>query len=559
MQNKITKISTDIDYFFDKAIDKSESGDFESALELLRHAQQTFMPQSFSTQDIDIRLEIADLFIQMGLIDEAFREYLKLSGSGYYLDEIFFGLIKCATLKDAPMQASYYIKQGIELKAFDDGDDDPDGFDLEFLYEMCKSVPKRKFEVLSPRDTSRALDMAKSLLYTMDTALAREVLIDIPKNSFQYIESRNYLALLELSEGRAIEGIEICNKILKKEPNDIYALSTKISALNILKREKERDVLVKKLDGLNVEEWAEVSKVALCFCQINNSVLALKYLKRCLKYVPYDKDFLILKMLAEANLSEFREAKNTAVLLLIIYPQDSVISYYATDLDNDLPNAKSYNLMPELPQHIRLIYAKILDDYVSKATSPDDFIKDTKNNPQLSMSVSYAMTSGNSAIAGQLGVFLANSSIGYEIVKEYLSDTNFPTQAKKEIFVALLKKEKNPKKIHIVLGYQILWCKAKIPKTIKESMLNNAFAEVYGAMFFLAELNEKKLVKEATAMLKILEKKGITLSANINNNAIATVLACKVSSHKIFATINSACDVFGVSVEEYEMAEAMFL
>ncbi|MCL2847315.1 MAG: hypothetical protein FWE13_01005 [Firmicutes bacterium] len=554
MANKITKFSIDTDYFFKKALEKSENGDLVGALELLRHLQNNILYKPKIDKDVDIRLEIADVFMQMGLINEAFRELLKLSGLDYYLDEVFFGLIKCSTLKENPLHASYYIKLGLEKGYFDD-EDDEDSFDLNFLQEMIRPYPKRKFEVLSPQDNSRIVDMAKNLLYSMDTALAREMLTNIPSDSHQYIEAMNYLAVLEISEGRASEGIALCDKILALKLDDIYAITTKIAGLHYLKRYAERDELIGYLDEFDIDTWADVSKIALMFCQINNSSLAFKYLERCLKFMPYEREFLVLKMLASANLGNKKIAKDTAVLLLNIYPDDSVALYYAKDIDI-ADSDKAYNLIPELPQHIRMLYSKLLDDSFIRAESSNDFVAEIQNNPQLKQAAKYAMQTNNSAIAGKLGAFLASSSNGIELVRDYLSDINFPVGAKKEIFVSLVKKVVS-KKLHIILGHQILWHKIKVPTNIKDSMLKNAYAEVYGTMLFLTELEPKKLIKEANAMLAVLEKNGITV-IDFNDNAVASVLAKRVSNHKLFSTTNSICDVFGITVEEFEKAEDVF-
>ena len=546
---KIIKLITDADFYAERALDKAGEGDFFGALELLRHAQN-FVKKKYDEQDLSIKLEIADLLADLGLYEDSTLEYLKLIPHDFCLEEIFYGIIKNYALLENSALASYFLRLGASLGILLP----EENFEPEEL-EYLEALPMHKSEIklLKPNDNSHTISVAKHLLTAHDIDFARQVLMTVPKTSLQHTEATNYLALIELSEGRGEQGLAMCRQILKDNPDDFYALTTEIIALEMSGKITELDKKIIELDKIDLDEMPAVAKAALCFCQINNSAYAHKYLQRTLKYLPYDKEILALAMLAASNMGEYKLAKDAAVRLTVLYKDDPVVSYYARRVEDCIKEPTNYLLLPDLPKSVRMSNAKLLDKTVYTLKCADKLMLMANKDTQLAEAINYALYSNNDSLSVQIGTLLALSKKAEPLLRDVLIDPDFSPLAKKEILIALFHRGNLSAPLHLFVNSQLFFLYPKIPKELQRPEIIEAYWQVYGALCFLGDgedtKNLNRVAKKVNASLKSLPQ--------INERAVAALIAYKASSHKVFEKVTHICEIFRCELQELEEYEKL--
>jgi len=555
---KIIPLNIDPNFYIDKAIDKANNYDFIGSLEMLRHAQQ-FVEGRYTQEDYSVRLEVADALADLDLFNESTKEYLAVVAGGDFVEEAFYGIIKNYALLENPEVATNYLRLGTALGILVPEDSfDPE--EIEYIQELVSSNTKKPFKLIKGDDNSHTLAVAKTLLSAYDIDFARQVLLTVPKNSPQHLEASNYLALIELSEGKGDRGLKICREILEQNPSDICALTTEIIGLDMEGRYEELNIKVAALDALDISDTKEVTKVALCFCQINNSVLAHKYLTRSLEVLPYDKELLLLHVITAANLGEYKSGKKSAVKLRAIYPDDTTVGFYARELEDSFTNKKDFALIPDLPKFKRVAYAKLLDKFVSKSETPDEFLKEVDKNDVLSEAVLYALQCDNDAISAQIGSYISFSSRGRPYIKELLVDPLFSLPAKKEILISYLKaKPQKEKTVALVVNHLLYFLKPTIPKEITRIEIKAAYWQVYGTICCMG-LGVSNDTKKLTTWIKKINKALESLD-DLDTNTIAALLANKANMHKIFDKPLHAVEIFAakeMTFVEYEKLLGQF-
>jgi len=555
---KIQHLSLDYNYYVDKAIDKANALDFLGSLELLRHAQQ-FTGGRYTDDDYAVRLEVADSLADMGLFNESNKEFFKVIAGDIFLEEAFYGIIKNYALLEMPEQSSYFLRLGTTKRILL-ADADLDSETLDFFDDLQEELVhlnsnSKPFKLLKGDDNTHTLAVARTLLGAHDIEFARQVLLTVPKTSAQHLEASNYLALIELSEGKGAKGLELCRDILSKNPSDVYALTTEIIALDMQNNLVELEKKVRALDALNVDDISAITKIALCFCQINYSVLAHKYLSKSLEVLPYDKELLLLHLLASINIANYKTAKETAVKLRAIYPDDAVVLNYARGLVDSINASAQYNLLPDLPKPKRIEYARLLDKHVNASESPDDFLKQVQKNEELQEAVSYALQCDNEAIAAQIGTYIAIAKRGTMYVKNILVDPDYSLPVKKEILITYLRSRDVAKREALVVNNQLHWLNNKIPKEIVRPEIKSAYWHVYGTLACMGLGDD---VKKFNSTAKKINKALAELE-KLEPSAIAALLAHKAELHKIFEKPTHACEVFAAKEEVFDSYSILLL
>jgi len=541
MGNKIKKFSQDAEYYYEKALDKSDNGDYVGCLEFLRRAQN-LAGAPYCDDDLALRVEIADTYAFMGLYEESNREYYRLTAFDYALDEVYYGIIKNYAMLEMPEQAAYYlnfaVKSGILLPE--------DGFEpIDFSF--LKDIEPPRIRLVKKDDNAHIVQAARQLLSSFDTVFARKVLETVPESSEQYAEASNYLALIEISDGNVEEGLKVCERLLADDPADLYALTTKILALALCERKAEAFAALAALDAVGFNTWPETAKVALCAAQIGATATAYKYLLRSLTFMPYDRELLLLHALAAANLGKIREAKDAAVRLQTIYPQDAAARYYAREIDKAQEGAACFELVPALPKEECARLGDILERALENAGGgAAKFVREMEKNEELNEAVSWGLYY-SSALGVALGRTLARDPAGYSMVRELLVDPDFPVIPKKAIFAELLQDEKL-REIQMSVHHQIQWYRPNIPKEARNKSLLNAYRKVYSALAFIDSDFDRKLNIWFKKLVEGYKKANVT---EFSENAVAAVLAYKSRINKIFAQIPHACEVFGCTEEEF--------
>jgi len=528
------------DDFYQRALDKFDAGDFLGSLELLRHAHSQ-IKQRYSNDDLAIRFEIAETLSYMDLFEESNRELFKLTAFDYALDEVFYGLVKNYAMMEMPEQAAYYLDYAIENEILMP----EDGFEsLDFEFGAAPEI--ERLRLVKPEEHTQTLYAARQLMGARDLVIAKQLLLGVPDTSPQFSSVSNYLALIEASEGNNQKALEHCEDALKVDPLDVCALTTRILALDMEGESAKAYKEITELDLLGITDFPDIAKIAICSCQIGNVDIAYKYLKMCIPHAPYDKELMVLFILAAANAGHFREAKDMAVALRTVYPIDSVIEYYARQVDLLDGRNGNFTLVPELPKEERRNHLLALENYFAKKATAPLGIK-IMHDESLRRAVTWGLYCSDlelsSRIAGQLA---SVKTPYYHMARELLLDPDFSIVPKKEIFLTLLKNE-DGKTIQMVVAHQLHWYKPTIPKVTKNAAIKDAYYNVYSALAFVSTDFDRKL---NTWYKKLVE--GLRgYSGEISPRAFAALLAFKSRATKIFSKIPYTCEIFNCPQEEF--------
>jgi tetratricopeptide (TPR) repeat protein len=546
---KILKMKITPSYYYDKALDKSEHDDFIGCLELLRRAESLTEGET-DDEALAIRLEIADTLGLMGAYEESNRAYYRLTAFDYCLDDVYYGLIKNYALLDMPEQAVYYLNYAVDtgILSSDEGFEPID-------FDLLQKPEKPRLKLVKPHDNSHTIRLAKQLLGASDTFFARQILEAVPESSEQFREAANYLALIELSDGRYDEGLRLTEKVLGKNETDINALTTRILALNMLGNADRVRAAAVQLDGLGITEWPETAKIALCFCQISDAERAHKYLFKSLKTLPYDRDMLLLFAIAAANTGRAAEAKDAMLKLQLIYPRDAVVRYYARAVTSHCKQKKAgadvepLDLIPDLPLSVRERYTALLESALNAAATPAAFYSLCRTQPDLAEAVMWALYSDIPPLQTKLGRVLARSERGLETALAILIDPDYPPIPKKEIFAEVLRGGK-ARIVQTVINHEIGWFRPSIPKEVKNKALVGAYWQVYSALAFIERDFDRRLNGWFKRMAEAFGAAGIR--SNISETAAAAILAYKSRIHKVFYSKQAVCEVFGCDEQEFD-------
>ncbi|MCL2062631.1 MAG: hypothetical protein FWH03_08440 [Firmicutes bacterium] len=539
--SKIIHLSTDAEYYYEKAIQKSDANDYVGCLELLRRAAQ-FVKEPYGEDGLSIRLEIADTYSFMELYEESNREYFKLTAFDYALDEVYYGIVKNFVLMSMPEEAAHFLNFAVDAGILSP----EDGFDPPDLGMLTKPVPSDNIRLVKSDNGAYALSIAKQLLNGKDTQFARQMLQSVSEKSELYAEAINLLAFIEISEGKTETGLVLCEKALALNPNDIYALTARIMALDLSGKRAKAAAYLDELDAIGLEEWPDIAKIALCACQINANETAFKYLAKCMRHAPFDRSIGILYGIAAANEGEIRTAKHKFVQLQIIYPRDAAVRYFARK--TDMLNGKKANfvLNPELPDEVIQDFSKLLDKQLASITNAVQLNEKMRQDDNFFDAAEWGLYGTESAAfpyAAKIGGILALSNSGNALVRDILLDPEYPIVPKKEIFTQLLKSGKQ-RVIALSTGDDIRYFRPAPPKEIKTPSLLEAYWRVYSALAFIDMGFDRKLNLWFRKLALAL--KGVR---NINIDAAAAVLAYKSRINKIFNTQEAVCEVFNLYIE----------
>ncbi|MCL2796434.1 MAG: hypothetical protein FWD58_00025 [Firmicutes bacterium] len=589
---KLKQFTREAEYYYQKAIDKADAGDYIGSLEFLRRAQR-LSDDPYGDDDLSIRLEIAAIYSEMGLFPESNREYYFLTAFDYGLDEVYYGLVKNYALMEMPEQAAYYLNFAVEAGILLP----EDGFEPIDLGLLKKSGddPAPHLRLLKKDDARHAVQAAKQLLCSADTEFARRILLSVPQSSAQFNEASNYLALIEIGEGNVEEGLAVCNRVLESEPQNLYALSTRILALEMDGRKAEARAAIAALDVLDFDGWPETARVALCAAQVGAQGMAYKYLRRALGFMPYDRELLLLLVLAAANLGKFSEAKDAAVILQTLYPSDITVRHYAREIDKAMGVTESeelgvrseerwmgrekcttrnaqrtfldesgnhssnhsspltphsslfFEMIPELPKAEAKRFGELIEKTLERVSGTGKLVRAMEKDELLAEAVQWGITPGN-VYSLALGRALSRDPEGYPIVRELLLDPDYPIIPKKEMFLELLRCER-VREIQMTVNHQIHWYRPAVPaKGYRNLTMLAAYRKVYSALAFIDSGFDRKLNFWYKKVSESLEAAGVT---ECNENAAAAVLAYKSHINKIFSLIPYACEVFNCSEEEF--------
>lgn len=549
---KITEFNQDLQYYYDIAMEKSDDGDFVGCIEYLEKAR-TFCESQNSEDDLELRLEIADTYSNMGLFDLSNKEYFYLTKFADCTYECYFGIIKNFIIDEKPNEAMYYIKQGLEKGILDP----ESGFeDLDFT----KDIKKNSFKLLKNNDDEYLLSIAKQFIATCDYRHARQILEKISQTDKNYCELNNTLAMLEISEFRVHEGIEYCEKVLSKDSQNTMALTTKILAYSMIKNTKKLEPAIKQLDDLDIKEYPQVGKIALTMAQADNDELTVKYAKRSLQFSPYDKEISTILALALRNLGKYALAKQEFLKSNTIYKDDYFILENLRELSKvgvkNFSGKKEEIVLKKVLLDVDFSASKsrrILQEFISKLTSKSEFTKyvqaQKKTDKNFIAKFKWVLRHAELNTVSEMLKFIGSQKFCKEIVSEYLVDPNYSNVYKKILLKGMLLNASSKESfVKILVNNQLREVECKIKKIAERDETFDAYNNVLVTTIFLQNSVDTSVLRSEYSKLCLAF---LETDYKVSSNVISAVLAKNSMLNKMFYKKTDCCEIFGCTEKEF--------
>ena len=355
---KTTKIDLSSDRLIAIAADLVEEHNYIGALKMLnKNAESNF-------NDEDSYMLYAEIFDDIGLYEKCANGWFKYIDSTFSedLSEAYEGLaVAYMNLGNEHFSAFYYNKllMGSEdidaemrkeiLDSFLSNEPNP----LKFVYPPkladCSDIIARGIDNMRMGEYERAIAEFES----------------IDEENGDYITARNYIAMCYIISDRCDEAERECTAVLKKNPQNVQALTTLAAVKTEQKNGEESKTLAKRLLTLQVTSNEDRYKIATVCCENKMHEEAFEMFCKLEDELFYDSSVLYFKAISAFNCGKVEQSFSAFDKLLTIYPNAVTARYYYELARERAENGEQTELsyFYRLPQEMRENSLKILSAF----------------------------------------------------------------------------------------------------------------------------------------------------------------------------------------------------
>lgn len=546
---KITKFKHTLETYYDLGIEKGDAGDYIGCLDMLLSAKKNIV--NFQTEmAFDISLELAETYAKMGLYEKSNAYYLNMLNYDYCLNETLFGLIRNYLLLDMQQAALFYIQFGLKEKIFDEEDD------IETL--LSEFTPQKRLRLVNNDDGEYVLQVAKQLMNNNDTEYSRQMLSSVSPSSAHYLESLNCLALIEMSAGNISKGIEYCDKALLLNENDINAVTTKLLGLKMSGNIREAEKLMTAIDELEICEMPELSRLIICFAEMENDSLTKKYTDLALNMHSFDLDINLLNIISSFNLGAVETARKRLVEMNIIFPDEIRVKKLFEKFDSNIEKGSRINLNFDLDDNDYIKLYENIEEFLNLKLSNLYFCKYLKENDGLFLNVYKLLKEGrNFPLINRVNTAICSSENCEMTVRNLLSDPELSIISKKNLFYNAIKFESYTMSV-VVKNNISSWYSPYFDRyDFKSLEIMDAYCKLFACVAFLDTDFERKLKSQFKKFVDIIVK-NYPVKYKFNSQALAAVIAYKSKINIIFSKKEACCEIFDAKKELFDEYESAF-
>ena len=257
-----------------------------------------------------------------------------------------------------------------------------------------------------------------------------------------YMTARNYVAMCRLVVDRVDEAEQECKNLLKRDPDNIQAMTTLAACYSERGDMQSAAGLARMLVDLNVENQDEIYKIATVCCENNMHNEAYSMFSKLSGDIIYDKNLMYFKAVSAYNSGKIQEAFDEFDKLLTIYPE-AVIARYHYDfarLSSDEGRVGELSYFYRLPQEVREENLNILTSYLSFSKAQAKKLYDPE---QLERCINWCFDEVEGASSSDLQrvalLVAVKADLNYLIAK-YMLDAFLPDEMKIELLTAIIER-----------------------------------------------------------------------------------------------------------------------
>lgn len=536
MAKKIVKLKNDAQYYFEKGVERSDAGEYVLAID-----------NFYSSLDRDdvtnpvVLSELAYAYLALGLNEKALEFYFYLLCQDPYSEVAYLGLIRCFAERN-PSAALYYLNRGIDEGVLSEDFQMNEGIEVEF-----EERKKPLFSLYDGRDNSELINIAKGMLAGGENELARHVYEEVPEDSKQYVDAKNGLAFIELNNGNYSDASQLCDLSLARDPKNFAALNTKMIAQARGGNEQGALETAKIIDEMNVSDLQYLYSAATSFMESGLYEYSEKYFERAYNRAPYQRDCTLAYALHLYNRGKKADAKAHLLDLRRLYPEDSVVGYYARAVNaGESEWIKPAFTLPTKEKNRRLnniesVFSELSDiNKVNERLAEDEDLYD---------SVMWLLDSNDNVTAEKVGVFLCQTQEWHPYFEFKFVDYNVSPMLKREWLNTYLCFSES-KKFKLVVGFVQMEHDATPPKCNDNHRMREAYWRFYSTAVFVCPSFRKEVRRAYKKAVKLMSAPDFE-PFEIDVDTMSAVLA-KMTGLKSFNDDALCVNLFNCKKDLYE-------
>lgn len=321
--NKTDRIDLSADRLLSIAADCVMDHDYIAALKMLNKNAV------LNGNDEDSFMLYAEAFDDMGLYEKCVNgwfKYIDYAGEAADLAEAYEGIaVSFMNMGMDSFAAFYYNKLLMET----DSSLSPENRQ-EIIEAFLKTEkPPLRF-AYPPRlvDYSVELEKGVEFMRSNDFDSAVSEFSKVEEGNEKYIAARNYIAMCNVISDRNEQAEEECHAILRRDPENIQALTTLAAVKSQQHKTEEAKEIALRLLNINPDDGEELYKIATVCCENGLHEQAYSIFCRLDERFIYDCSLLFFKAISAYNSGKAEKSLEIFDTLLTIYPNAVTADYW---------------------------------------------------------------------------------------------------------------------------------------------------------------------------------------------------------------------------------------
>ena len=321
--NRTDRIDLSADRLISIAADCIEEHDYIAALKMLNKNAV------LNGNDEDSFMLYAEAFDDMGLYEKCVNgwfKYIDYAGDGADLAEAYEGIaVSFMNMGMDSFAAFYYNKLLMETDASLTAENRREIIDAFLKTEK----PPLRF-AYPPRLVDYSVELEKGVEFMrnndFDSAVAE--FSKVGEGNEKYVAARNYIAMCEVISDRNEQAEEECLAILRRDPDNIQALTTLAAVKSQQHKTEEAKELAYRLLKIDPGDGEELYKIATVCCENGLHEQAYSIFCRLDERFVYDCSLLFFKAVSAYNSGKAEKSLEIFDTLLTIYPNAVTADYW---------------------------------------------------------------------------------------------------------------------------------------------------------------------------------------------------------------------------------------
>ncbi|HEY8389535.1 MAG TPA: tetratricopeptide repeat protein [Clostridia bacterium] len=529
-KGKVLEFLQDADYYFDRALEYLDSEEFLPALDDIRQAIK------LEPDELDFKFLLAQIYSDMGLFQKSNFEYFKLLATDENLGECYLRISQNYFMLKDETSAVNYLKKSIEF----DFDED----EIIDVDELMQELNRGDFKLLSQNsEDEMLLSCVNKLISISEYDGALQLLQYIKSNSKHYINALNSAAFCNSCIDNPQQEIELSQKVLEYEPDNIGALcNISDGYVKIGDIEKAKEA-AQKIINLNISDINEYFKVSIILLQCDFHEQAIKMLNSYLSYYPYNESALMLLSLAYYNQGEIELAKDYMYKLVRIDNSNTIAKYYNQLFQDNSQKPTKLPYIRQVPEEE--VQRRIsMFEKISTYTSIE-MLKLIQADPDFFDYLKWLFNFGETKLSEKIIIKLAHVKFvdAQEFLRNCLVDPSLPYIIKQMILkklVSVLPKHK----IALLHEDQIKFISPKVTKQIFEfpRVYFEAYLDVFCSLAFVDNDYERAFNRTVKKILNLIVETKASFHSRRN---IGALFAYSFKRPEMFQDLDTVIKIFG--------------